>query len=167
VAPVLSDWQAIDLLQVADLLEHHELVFAEVFYTFGQPLSRLAAKSGFTTKSVFLCPVDKNPDTEGDAIVAMMRAKLRGRGLDPPDKIAERARLAPIEMQTADQFTHTLLNPAGEDDTEEWCEFGTLRGKKGIRKIECVDDLGPNARWLVETFVKIATSDLPPGDYRM
>jgi len=165
VAPVRSDWQAIDLLQIADLLESHDLVFAEVFYTFGPLLSRLASERGFTTYSVFLLPVDKNPHTESQTIVEVMRQKLKCRGTDTA-KIEERAQLAPVEMQAASQFTHRLLNPASEDEVGEWGEFGTRDGVKGSRTIQNLDELGPNARWLVETFVKIANGHLPPGEYR-
>lgn len=165
VAPVRSDWQAIDVLQVADLLRLHDLVFAEVFYTFGQPLSRLATGGGFTTKSVFLLPTNLNPTTARQQIADFMRAKLKRRGTDL-DKIDERADLAPTEMLHACNFTHRLLNPASEDDTDEWGEFGTRDGKSGGKRITSVNDLGPDARWLVETFVKIATCQLGPGDYR-
>jgi guanylate kinase len=166
VAQVRSDWQAIDLLQIADLLENHDLVFAEVFYTFGPLLNRLASQRGFTTYSVFLLPVDKNPHTESQAIVEMMQQKLVLRGTEDIAKIGERARLAPVEMQAASQFTHRLLNPASEDNVDEWGEFGTRDGIKGKRSIQSIDELGPNARWLVETVVEIATGQLAPGDYR-
>jgi guanylate kinase len=166
VARVRSEWQAIDLLQVADLLAQHELVYAEVFYTFGEPLSRLAAEGGFTTCRVFLLPVDWDPAAKGAAIVELMRGKLTRRGTDAPAKIEERARFAPAEMEAAGGFTHRLINPAGEDDVDEWGEFGTRGGVPGERAIRRIEDLGPNARWLVETFVEIAGGRLGPGEYR-
>jgi len=166
ISPMRSEWQAIDLLQVADLLSQHDLVYAEVYYTFGEPLRRLAAESGFTTYSVFLLPVERDPITEGTAIVERMRERLMRRGTDPALKIEERARSAPVEMAAAAAFTHRLLNPAGEDDVDEWGEFGTRGGVPGERAIQRIEDLGPNARWLVETFVEIAMGRLGPGDYR-
>jgi guanylate kinase len=166
VARVRSEWQAIDLLQVADLLARHDLVYAEVYYTFGEPLRRLAAESGFTTYSVFLLPAEGDPNANGPAIVELMRNKLTRRGTDPPLKIEERARSAPVEMAAAGGFTHRLLNPAGEDDVDEWGEFGTRGGVPGERAIRRIEDLGPNARWLVETLIQIAEGRLEPGDYR-
>jgi len=166
VAPVRSDWQAIDLLQIADLLRSHDLVFAEVFYTFGPLLSRLASERGFTTYSVFLLPVDKNPYTEREAIISLMREKLERRGTDTAKKIEERAQSAPTEMQAACQFSHRLLNPASEDNIKEWGEFGTCKGVKGSRTIHSIEELGADAQWLVKTFVEIAKGNLRPGDYR-
>jgi len=166
VAPMRSEWQAIDLLQVADLLAQHELVFAEVYYTFGEPLRRLAAQSGFTTCSVFMLPASWDPQADQQAIVDLVRARLKRRGTDPADKIEERARFAPVEMAAAQAFTHRLVNPAGEDDVDEWGEFGTRGGLPGERAIGRIEDLGPNARWLVETFVEIAEGKLGPGLYR-
>lgn len=165
VAPVRSDWQAIDLLQIADLLTSYDLVFAEVFYTFGPSLSRLASAGGVKTSSIFLLPTDMDPLTKSPEIVEMMQEKLISRGTDTHTKIKERALLAPTEMQAASQFTHRLINSASEDNIEEWGEFGKRGGVKG-GDIKNLKELGPNARWLVETFVKIATGDLPPGDYR-
>lgn len=165
VAPVRTDWQAIDLGQVADLLRDHDLVFAELFYTFVPHLCHHAIEMGFKTFSVFLMPVELDPYNETQAIVEVMRKKLERRGTDLA-KIEERAQWAPIEMQAADQFTHRLLNLAGEDEVEEWGEFGMRNGIKGEKTIQKIEDLGPNAAWSVNTFVEIAAGRLPPGDYR-
>jgi len=166
VARVHNAWQAIDLLQVADLLAQHDLVFAVVYHTFASSLARLAAEHGFTVRSVFLLPVGWDPKTEQSAIVDLMRGKLQRRGTDEQARIERRAQDAPIEMAAAGAFTHRLINPAGEDDVGEWGEFGTRGGVPGERAICCLDDLGPNARWLVETFVGIAEGRSGPGDYR-
>jgi hypothetical protein len=125
----------------------------------------LATERGFAIRSVFLLPVDWDPAVEQAAIVDFMRAKLTRRGTDAPDKIEGRAWDAPVEMAASAAFTHRLINPAGEDDVDEWGEFGTRGGLPGERAIRCLDDLGPNARWLMETFVEIAAGRLGPGDY--
>ncbi|MBV9851103.1 MAG: hypothetical protein JO250_15645 [Armatimonadetes bacterium] len=167
VAPVRSDWQAIDLLQVEDILRDNGLVFAEVFHTFGQPLGeRAAARSGeggFEAYSVFLLP--EEPCTPDDDIVQTMQVKLAGRGTDEGAKLEERARSAPVEMRSAGDYTHCLLNHAGEDDVAEWGEFDKAGGRPGSRAINGLGDLGQNARWLVETFVQILQGALGPGDY--
>jgi hypothetical protein len=111
-------------------------------------------------------PVDWDPKAERQAIVGLMRGKLTRRGTDVPDKIEGRARDALVEMQASGAFTHRLTNPAGEDDLDEWGEFGTRGGVPGERAIHQIEDLGPNARWLVETFVEIAKGRLGPGTYR-
>lgn len=166
VAQVHGAWQAIDLVQVEGLLAEHDRVFAVVHTTFGPALARLAAEQGFTLRTVFLLPVDWDPVADQAALVDLMRAKLTRRGTDAPSRIAKRAQDAPVEMGAADDFTYRLNNPAGEDDVDEWGEFGTRGGVPGEREIACLEDLGLNARWLVETFVEIAEGRLGPGTYR-
>jgi hypothetical protein len=95
-----------------------------------------------------------------------MRARLARRGTDAPDKIERRARDAPVEMAASSVFTHRLINPAGEDDVDQWGEFGTRGGVPGERAVRRLEDLGPDACWLVETFVAIAEGRLGPGEYR-
>lgn len=164
VARVRSDWQAVHLSQVRELLEKSNgLVFAEVYHVFGAALLERAAALGFKTTSVFLLP--RPLGTPSDDIICAVEKKLRTRGTDDEDKIRDRSRSAPDEMASARAYTHRLLNPAGEDDIDEWGECGTRRGEKGEKPIASADDLGPNARWLVETFVRISQGDLPPGDY--
>jgi hypothetical protein len=68
-------------------------------------------------------------------------------------------------MAASAAFTHRLINPAGEDNVDEWGEFGTRGGVPGERAIRRIDDLGPHARWLVETFVEVAEGRLGPGTY--
>jgi guanylate kinase len=160
VAQVRTDWQAIDLLQIEDLLQGHDLVFAEVFHAFGKILQDRAAGRDFTLCSIFLLPVC--PDAGEAVIVETMREKLRNRGTDKEPKLSERARSAPFEMANSSAFTYRILNPAGEDEIEEWGEFGTRNGQKGARKINSLDDLGPNSRWLVEIFAKIFKGEVPP-----
>jgi guanylate kinase len=166
VSQVHSAWQAIDLVQLEDLLAQHDLVFAVAYHTFGPSLARLAAERGFEVRSVFLQPVDWDVQTEQAAIVDLMLGKLQRRGTDERAKIERRALDALVEMAASGVFTHRLINPAGEDDVDEWGEFGTLGGVPGERAIWRLDDLGPNARWLVETFVEIAEGRLGPGDYK-
>lgn len=160
VAQVRTDWQAIDLLQIEDLLRGNDLVFAEVFHTFGAILRERAANRDFTLCSVFLLPV--RPESDENVIVESMQAKLRQRGTDKEPKLSERARSAPLEMAHSTTYTVRIFNPASEDEVEEWGEFGTRDGKKGERKIHSLDDLGPRSRWLVDTFVNLFTGELPP-----
>ena len=164
VSLVRSDWQAIHLVQVGELLDSNELVFVEAFYTFGQPLLPKATARGIAVSSVFLVPVE--PGTPPDTIVSTMRAKLDRRGTDDEKKKEERAGDAPKELQKSADYTHVLLNTVGEDDVDEWGEFGTLFDKPGTRSIQKLTDLGPRAKWLVDQFVKILDGNLPPGYHR-
>ena len=100
-----------------------------------------------------------------DQIVETMRGKLQRRDTDSPQGIGERAQSAPDEMQVAHTYTHRLLNSASEDNTDELGQLGTFVGEKCKRRIDSFNDLGPNARWLVDTFVKILNGEMPPGDY--
>ncbi|MFI5459331.1 MAG: hypothetical protein ACHRXM_28230 [Isosphaerales bacterium] len=163
VSKVRSDWQAIDLIQVEDLLRSNDLVFAEVFHTFGPGLRKRATSRGFETIGVFLFPLP--PETPAETIIQTMRARLTSRGRDSATKTNERAESAPIEMNDAHAYAHRLLNLAGEDNVEEWGEFGMSQGNPGNRTIKSLDDLGPNAKWLVETFVKICRGELASGDH--
>lgn len=164
VSPVRSDWQAIHLVQVDELLSANELVFAEVFYTFGQPLREKAQAKQIPVESVFLIPVPT--DTPTADIVDTMLKKLERRGTEDEKKRRERASDAPNELTQASAYTHRLLNTAGEDDVNEWGDCGTFAGQPGTRKIAKLNDLGPKARWLVETFLEILNGRLPTGDYR-
>jgi guanylate kinase len=164
VSPVRSDWQAIHLPQVDELLQQSELVFAEVYYTFGPALLQRAASRQFDGIRVLLLPLPAAASPE--QLVEVMKEKLTRRRSDAPEKIEERAALAPTEVQQPSAYTHRIINPAGEDDVEEWGELGTRDGKPGLRPITAIHDLGPNARWLVETFVSILRGELPPGDYQ-
>lgn len=166
VKQVHTEWQALDLVQLEQLLDQRDHVFAEVFYTFGGTLGDRAPSRGFTLRSVFLLPVP--PDTPNDVIAQTMQQKLSNRGTDTGNKLSDRAQSAPAEMKVFNTYTHPVLNPATEDDVEEWGELGTRDGKPGERPINGLDDLGPNARWLVETFIDIAEGridPLPRGSY--
>jgi guanylate kinase len=152
------------MLQVADLLEDHDLVFAEVYYTFLPYLKVAAAEHGFEVRTVFLHPLI--PNVNPDAIVSTMEGKLQRRKTDSLEKIHERARSAPTEMQCAvEHATHQIINLAGEDDVEEWGALGTRDGQKGSRPIGSLTDLGDAAQWLVKEFVRVARGELPSGTY--
>ncbi|MCK5644500.1 MAG: hypothetical protein KAJ19_27120 [Gammaproteobacteria bacterium] len=98
--------------------------------------------------------------------VATVRDKLDRRDTDSESKKKDRSESAPDEIEQAYSYTHRLVNPAGEDDVDEWKCFGTRDNNPGVGKVNRLSDLGPNARWLVEAFVKIVNGDLPPGDYQ-
>lgn len=163
VSPVRTDWQAIHLPEIEQLLESNDLVFAEAFYRFGPVLLERAASRQFDSVRVFLLPLPI--DTLRDEITRVMTRKLQLRGTDSQKKIEDRAGTAADEMAAAHAYTHRLLTAAGEDDIDEWGECGTRNRVRGARPIASLDDLGPNARWLVETFVRILRGELPPGDY--
>lgn len=163
VAPVRSDFQAIDMTQVEELLAASDLVFAETYPTFGPELRKRASAHGFSSSSVFLLPLPAG--TACEQVAKLVEQRLTDRGTDAPEKIQERANLAPREIADAAAYTHRLLSPAGENDIEQWGEFGARHGQKGERAIRDLDDLGPVAHWLVTTFIAILRGDLPPGDY--
>lgn len=159
VERVRSDWQAIDLTEVESLLESNDLVFAEVFYTFGRVLKDRTAAQGLDLKSVFLLPL--TPCAEPVQVVAEMCGKLARRATDNWDKITERAVSAPSEIAQANNFTHRLVNTAGEDDVAQWGDCGVCCGLNGTRTITSTNDLGDAARWLVNTFVDIVECNIP------
>jgi hypothetical protein len=149
---------------VEELLSSHELVFAEVYHTFGQVLRAKAAAKGVDISSVFLIPADLGSGAE--EITAIMRRKLDLRDMDNEDKKKERSTEAPAEMVNAIHYSHILLNTAGEDDVDEWGEFGRRLKKPGTKAVNSLDDLGPTARWLVQTFVGILDGRIPEGVHR-
>ena len=163
VSPVRSDWQAIHLQQIEDLLSSNNLVFAEVYYTFGPALLKRAVSRQFETVRIFLLPLPST--TPPGQVIEVMSAKLTRRATDPQERIYDRASSAPKEIEAANSYTHLLINPAGEDDIAEWKSFGTCGGEKGKGKVNSIEDLGPNAQWLVKTFVKILNGELAPGEY--
>lgn len=163
VSPVRTDWQAIHLPQVEGLLQSSDVVFAEVYYTFGPALLKAAASQQFESIRVFLLPLPL--DAPVDEVIRVMKDKLTRRATDSLKKIEDRSSTAPKEIEKAREYTHRLVNPAGEDDVAEWKSLGTCRGQKGRGRVNSIQDLGPNARWLVENFVKILKGELLPGDY--
>lgn len=163
VSSVRTDWQAIHLPQVEDLLRSKELVFAEVYYTFGPVLLDRVVDKAFSSIRIFLTPVPLG--TPGKEIVKVVRAKLDRRGTDSESKKKDRSESAPDEIAKALSYTHRVLNPAGEDDVQQWKCFGTKDNKPGEGQVERLSDLGEKAIWLVETFIKIVNGILPPGDY--
>lgn len=134
VANVRSDIQAIDMMQVRELLEGSALVLVEVFHTLGKSLMEWAKSQtalDIEVRSVFLLPlsnqeieemVQKSNKTSEQVVYEVMKAKLERRGEDPPEKIEERAHSAYWEMQDAPYYTHRLVNHAGEDDRKEWSD---------------------------------------------
>ncbi len=163
VSPVRSDWQAIHLPEVDALLRKQRLVFAEVFYTFGPSLLKRARRRNFDSLRVFLLPLPSS--AKQSQVIAEIRGKLTRRATDESKKIRDRANSAPKEIAKAKSYTHLLVNPAGEDDISEWRSLGRRKGRKGRGQVKCLADLGPNAKWLVQTFVKILKGKLPPGEY--
>ena len=163
VSPVRTDWQAIFLPQVEELLDSNDLVFAEVFYAFGPALMERVTASSFKSIRIFLTPLPF--ETPQDEIIKEVRGKLDRRGTDSHEKKEDRSEWAPREMAKASSYTHTLLNPAGEDDIDEWKCFGTRNNTHGAVNVDTIEDLGANAQWLVKTFVGILKGGVPEGHY--
>ena len=153
VGNVRSDIQAIDMMQVHELMEGYNLILAEVFHTLGRSLmewSKSQIEFDFEVRSVFLLPLSneeikemarKGSKTPEEVIYEVMKAKLERRGKDSPQKIEERARSAFCEMQDALNYTDRIVNHAGEDDRKEWS-----------------DPLGTEAQRVLDAFVKVLQS---------
>ena len=127
VSSVRTDWQAIHLPQVEQLLQNNHLVFAEVYYTFGPALLERAATRGFESVRVFLLPLPLN--TSPERVMEVMKGQLERRATESPEKIRDRSSSAPTEIEKASTYTHRLVNPAGEDDVAEWESLGTCGGE--------------------------------------
>jgi guanylate kinase len=150
VANVRSDIQAIDMIQVHELLEGYDLVLAEVFHTLGKSLMDWAkgqSELDVKVRSVFLLPLSDGEIEEmtrqsnkppEQVVYEVMKVKLERRGEDPPHKIEERAHSAFLEMQNARYYTDCIINHAGEDNRKEWS-----------------DPLGPEAQRVLNEFVKV------------
>lgn len=132
VGNVRSDVQAMDMGQVAELLENHSLIVAEVFCTLGRSLMRWASeRSGldFVIRSVALTPLSEQEiqttvmatgKTPQQIVYETMKAKLVRRAEDAPAKIEERASSAWTETLATADCTDHIINHAGEDDRHEW-----------------------------------------------
>ena len=48
-----------------------------------------------------------------------LRARLVGRGTDPPEQIEQRMRVAEDELQAQSEFSHVVVNDRLEQATEE------------------------------------------------
>jgi len=134
VAHVRSDVQAIDIMQVRELLQGYDIVLIEVFHTLGKALIDWIKSQhdlDFDIRSVFLTPLSeseikdmakKGNNNPEQVVYEVMKAKLQKRAEDPPHKIEERARSAFHEMQAASHYTNTIVNHAGEDDRKAWSD---------------------------------------------
>jgi len=122
VTKVRSDWQAIDLLQIEDLFKGNDVIFAEVFHTFGDILYNQIKDRGFYLYSIFLLPT--TPEKNATEIVRIMKEKLKRRGMDKEPKLSERASSSIIEISNSNKYTHRIVNTVGEDDIEQWGELG-------------------------------------------
>ena len=80
VSRVRSDWQAIDLVQVEDLLSSNDLVFAEVHHSFGETLRAKASAKNVPLLTIFLTPAAL--DTPPASVIQIMRQKLDLRATD-------------------------------------------------------------------------------------
>jgi guanylate kinase len=60
-----------------------------------------------------------------------LRARLVGRGTDPPDQVDERLRTADRELEAQEEFAHVIVNDRLEEATDEL--VGVVRGELGAR----------------------------------
>ncbi|MBE0426273.1 MAG: hypothetical protein IBX72_06465 [Nitrospirae bacterium] len=153
VADVRSDAQAIDIMQVRELLQAYDIVLIEVFHALGRALTdRVKSQPDldFDIRSVFLTPLSEfeiqnmteaGNKTSEQIVYEVMKAKLERRGEDPAHRIEERARSAFHEMQAASYYTDAIVNHAGEDDRKEWS-----------------DPLGKEAQRVLDEFIIILKS---------
>lgn len=155
VGNVLSDIQAIDMVQIKELLKENDLILAEVYYTLGRALMEWARSQSdieFDIRSVLLYPLDNDdikkelekPGNQNkkarDIVYETMKGKLERRGEDSPEKIKERASSAFDEIEEAkNYYTDLILNHAGEDAKNEWFK----------------EFLGPEAQRVLNEFVAI------------
>ncbi len=134
VQQVRSDLQAIDLSQVGELFQHHDLIVAEVFHTLGRSLMEWIRKQSgvaFEVRSVFVSPLSAEEIEEAahnsgvppeEVVYRTMKAKLARRGEDNSGKVEERVGFAFGELQDACYYSRVIVNHAGEDDKEEWTD---------------------------------------------
>lgn len=151
VGQVRSDIQAIDMEEIKELLKTNDLVFIEAYYTLGRTLMEWARRQmdlDFSVVSIMLSPLsDSEIEAEAharriplrDVVYETMKAKLERRAEDSTAKIEERASSAYDEIQAGREYTHVIVNHAGEDAKDEW--FGS--------------ELGPEARRVLEEVVSI------------
>jgi guanylate kinase len=60
-----------------------------------------------------------------------LRARLVGRGTDPPEQVDERLRAADRELEAQEEFAHVIVNDRLEEATDEL--VGVVRGELGAR----------------------------------
>jgi len=139
VGKVRATWQAVDMLEVAGLLENNRRVVFELYYELAARLMAHPAVVGrlgdFSVRTVFIAPVSDdelaamlahNPRlTERDLLSEISRIRQTTRAMRQGKKFtdAERAdiqaRAATVwdEMQAGKQFTDYIVNHDGEDST--------------------------------------------------
>ncbi|MBN1902378.1 hypothetical protein JW926_13720 [Candidatus Sumerlaeota bacterium] len=134
VVQIRTEYQAIDLSQILYLFQDHNLVLIEAYPTLAKSLVEWALKQNnppIMVETVFLTPLSfgeiadlsektgKSPET---VVFEIMKEKLIRRGEDPLEKIQERAKWAYWEMQHARDYSHIIVNHAGEDNLEAWSD---------------------------------------------
>lgn len=146
IGKVRSDIQAIDMDEVAELLEMNDLVLIEAYHTLGQSVMEWARRQkdlDFSVISVMLVPLsDEEIKAEShlrdidfrEVIYETMKGKLTRRGEDSPAKIEERASSAYEELLAAEKYTHRIVNRAGEDAREQW--FESTLGAEALRVLK-------------------------------
>ncbi|MBN1124531.1 MAG: hypothetical protein JXA82_05950 [Sedimentisphaerales bacterium] len=133
VADVRSVIQAIDLDLLDEMLSEHDLVLVELHTTLGKMLKDWMVNNRPDVKVVriFLSPLSdseiqerakKQGKTCEEIVYEIMKAKLRRRGEDAPEKIEDRAAHAWGEIQAGREYDHIIVNPVGEDAVDQWSD---------------------------------------------
>lgn len=121
---IRSEYQALDLVQIEDLLKKHSIVLIEAYPPIALKLKEWAAYKWAPQEVkiilVFLSPVSLNDAISEQSVYELMLGKLVRRGEDAPEKIEERARSAFWEIRQAVFYDHIIVNSIGEDDVCGW-----------------------------------------------
>ena len=77
-----------------------------------------------------------------------LRARLVGRGTDPPEQIEQRLRTAERELEAQPEFAHVVVNDRLEQATDELEAIvrGALAGRRSARRSPTANLEGPDQR---------------------
>jgi len=154
VVHIRSQIQAVDLVELGELVKKHDLVIAEAYPTLAAKIVKWAKsleRPELDIRTIFLSPlsdeeIEEAAKREGitpeQVVTETMTLKLEKRGEDSPESIRERAASAFWEMRHAVEYTDRIVNHAGEDALDQWS-----------------DPLGPEANRVLEEFVRVLKGD--------
>ena len=162
VVDVRTDVQAMDMQEVAQELENHELIFAEVFPTLAIALRQWSTtqnRSNIEIVRVAMLPLSNDElqhrvQTElkpaSQIVYEEMRQKLVNRKarLNPNDKlddIEKRAQRAFEECQMMIGYEHHIVNHVGEDQVHLWEDPLLRDAENTMRQMAAI--LDPNLKW--------------------
>ena len=115
-----------EMIQAGEFIEHAD-VFGNMYGTLRAPMSEAIAKG-----LIFLVEIDiqgalqlKTLDTPGIYVfikppsIEVLKARLSGRGTEPPEVLERRLQKAEDEMREAGKYDHVIVNNVLEDAVEE------------------------------------------------